>query len=165
MKILINIKKIPLEIGQLLSQNKKLCGLIIDDSADPQLVEKTYNELLNDKYFTIYSPVSDGISDKERNTYLTIVIDTINLKKEDNNIFTTGNIYITTDENHILIKNNKNRLLEMADQIVQTIDNAKLSSAGTVSVDSLVYTTLTKHKIGYIISFSVSDQQIESVEI
>ena len=166
MKNLRNIKKVPFEIGQLLANNKRFCSFLIDDTNNPGEVSMSFVELLNEKYITIYPPVEDGaIEQYNRNTYAIILLDSISTADSNANIGVSGNIYITTDVNHILLTENRNRLLEMADEVLQTLDNAKLTSAGEIHINHISHTMITTFRAGYRISFTLSDQQIERAEI
>ena len=51
MKTLENIKKVPREIAHLLSKDKKLCSLLIDDSNEPKIENlPSFEFLLNNNY-------------------------------------------------------------------------------------------------------------------
>lgn len=166
MKTLKNIKKAPFEIGQILAANKEICALLLDDTNDPKAADATFNDLLTKNYITIYPPVADGaIKDYTRNTYLVILIDAINTNANENNLSVSGTIYITTDESHILLTNNRNRLLELADKILQVLDGVKISSAGEIHVTDIMHIMLTNFRAGYRISFTFSDQQARKAEI
>ena len=161
MKNLRNIKKVPFEIGQLLANNKRFCSFLVDDTNNPGDVSMSFIELLNEKYITIYPPVEDGaIEQYNRNTYVIILLDSISTADSNANIGVSGNIYITTDVNHILLTENRNRLLEMADEVLQTLDNAKLTSAGEIHINHISHTMINTFRAGYRISFTLSDQQI-----
>ena len=165
MKALVNIKKAPFEIGQILANNTRICGYLVDDTSNPQPVSKTFQELLNNKYITIYPPISDGELESQytRNTYITILLDNIDLHATDENYGVTGNIFVITDVNHILLDNNRNRLLELADEIYQTLEDKKIKSAGAIHVSSINYTMIDTFSAGYRINFTFSDQQNGSV--
>lgn len=166
MKNLRNIKKIPFEIGQLLANNQYFCALLVDDTTNPGDVALSFITLLNQKYITIYPPVEDGaIEQYNRNSYAIILIDNINMNEDNFNIGVTGSIYVTTDIDHILLTENRNRLLELADEVVQTLNNAKLTSAGAIRINNISHTMLTPFRSGYRIGFSLSDQQVERTEI
>ena len=69
MKTLENIKKIPREIAHLLSKDKKLCSLLIDDSNEPKIENlPSFEFLLNNNYINLMTPIADGqINQKGRN--------------------------------------------------------------------------------------------------
>ena len=166
MKNLRNIKKAPFEIAQILANNKTFCALLVDDSNTPTDCSMSLTELLNNHYITIYPPVNDGsIIDFNRNTYAIILLDSIDTNSTNNNISVTGYIYITTDNAHVLLSENRNRLLELADVVLQVLNGVKLTSAGELQIGRINYVMLDTFKSGYRISFTITDQQAERTEI
>lgn len=167
-KDLKNIKKASLEIGQLLAADGVLCNLLYIDTPDAlQQEPKTYslNDMINDEYITVYPPVETTIKDVDRNSFLVILLDNINLRVTDSNIRASFTIYITTDSDHILLNENKNRLLEMCDRVVQTLDQTKLSSAGIIEISSISHVMLSEFRAGYRVSLSITDQSTRKAEI
>lgn len=167
-KDLKNIKKAALEIGQLLAADEILCNLLYIDT--PNALQQTghsysLNDMINDKYITVYPPVETTIKDIERNSFLVILLDNINLRVTDNNIRASFTIYTTTDSDHILLLENKNRLLEMCDRIIQVLDQAKLSSAGAIEIGSVSHVMLSEFRAGYRISLNITDQTNRKAEI
>lgn len=164
---LANINKSVLQIGQLLAQNSKIASLLYYDTPDAleQDIDISLNQLINDKYITVYPPVETAIKDITRNTFLIILLDNINLRYTDNNKSANITIYVSTDADHILLENNKNRLLELNDLIVETLDNKKLSSAGQIMISSISHVMLNEFRAGYRISLSLTDQEIRKAEI
>lgn len=165
MKNLRNIKKAPFEIGQLLATNTEICALLLDDSNTPTSNSVTFKELLDNKYIVLYPPIDSGeIQDYTRNTFLVILIDNIS-PSADENTLVNGTIYISTDEGHLLLSNNRNRLLELADKILQTLDGAKLTAAGEVHINAVSHIMITNFRAGYRISFTFTDQPTRKAEI
>lgn len=163
-----NIKKAALEIGQVLAGDTQLCNLLYIDSPDAlQQTGHSYslNDMINDKYITVYPPVETAIKDKERNSFLVILLDAVNLQVTDSNIRANFTIYATTDSDHILLNENKNRLLEMCDRIVQVLDQYKLSSAGAINISSISHVMLSEFRAGYRIALSITDQVSRKAEI
>jgi hypothetical protein len=167
MKTLHNINKAPFEIGRLLSLNNKICSFLLDDSADPQIdYQVSLTDLLNQHYITIYPPVEDGaIQDQIRNTYIVILLDRIDPNSSSENIFVNGSLYVTTDKAHVLLSNNRNRLLELIDEIYKTLDGIKLTSAGELHINNISHIMITNFRAGYRIDFTFSDQQGRKAEI
>lgn len=165
---LVNIKKAALEIGQLLAADSTLCNLLYIDTPDALQQENnsySLNDMINNKYITVYPPVETAIKDTERNSFLVILLDNINLRVIDSNVHASFTIYATTDSDHILLNDNKNRLLEMSDRIIQILDQAKLSSAGAIEVNSISHVMLSEFRAGYRISLSITDQTTRKAEI
>lgn len=166
MKTLRNIKKIPMEIAQLLSLNPTLCGLIVDDKDNPDNQDISFDELLKNHYINLYPVVESGdIKDNTRSSYIIILLDSINTTRDNNNISVSGDIYVTTDFNHILLQNYKNRLLEMADEVFKTLNEVKLTSSGKLIINNITYVVMNNFRTSYRLSFTISDQQIERTEI
>lgn len=166
MKNLRNIKKVPFEIAQLLANNPDFCALLVDDSDTPTACTMSLTELLNQHYLVIYPPTNDGsINNFNRNTYAIILLDSIDTNSDNYNINVTGYIYITTDNAHVLLSNNRNRLLEMADIVLQTLNGVKLTSAGELQIGRINYVMIDTFKSGYRIGFTITDQQTERTEI
>lgn len=166
MNSLRNIKKIPLEVGKLLANNKKFCGFLVDDSKSPQSIQMSYEDLLNQHYIVIYPPNDDGeMKEYTRNTYAAILIDTIDMDDIDNNARVTGHIFLTTTRDHIVLSENRNRLLELCDEVVSTLNDVKITSASKIYISSIVFLMMDVEKPCYRISFELSDQQVERAEI
>lgn len=164
-----NIKKLLIEIAQQIAQNEDICKLIYNDSSSA--LEESYNgpleldALINEHYISFYPPVETGIKDNQRNTFMIILLDSIDLDREDNN--TTGqiNIYITTDVNHILLTKNRNRLIELADKIINTLEDTKFSVASTLMPVYCNHVMIDELRAGYRIGFNFADQESVKAEI
>ena len=158
---LINIKKAPIEIATILAQDDIIKKLLIID--DPEALErpvpdKTLNDLLQEHYISMEPPVENRIEEYSRNTFISILVDTIMPAAEDN---TRANfvIYASTNMDHILLKDNKNRLLELCDRIVQLLQNKKISTAGQINFNSMSHLMLSEFHTAYRLSLSSTDQQ------
>lgn len=168
MKTLKNIKKSVMEIAQTLAQNENIIKLLFNDekSALQDAVPVVdLNTLIQENYICICAPVESGIKDEWRNTFLTILLDNGFFGRRDDNTDVTVKIYVTTDEQHILLNDNKNRLLELMDEVITTLDGYKLSVAGKLSVNSFAHTMLSEFRFAYAISFSFSEQNAIQIEI
>lgn len=168
MNKLRNIKNAVFEIAQILGQDDILCRLLVVDDNDPFNAErpnKDVNDLISEKYISMYTPTENAIEDFGRNTFVSIIIDNISLTSADANSRAIISIYVSTDLSHTIIKNNKNRLLEMCDRIETLLDNAKLSSAGQITVSSIQHVMLSELHDAYRLGCSISDQIIRKAEI
>ena len=85
--------------------------------------------------------------------------------RSDDNTSITIKIYVSTDEQHLLLIDNKNRLFELMDRVIDDLDNRKLSSAGTITVNSFNHTMLSEFRFAYVISLSFNEQVTRKVEI
>lgn len=164
-----NLKKAPMEIASLLASNENIVRLIYDDESSVLTNKKVINisikELIEKDYIGFYPATESGIKSIERNTFIIINLEDINLQNADSNIGANGAIYITTDKAHALLNENKLRMLELADEIEGTLENVKLSSAGKVVVSSINYVVFSDFRCGYRINIRFNDQQNRKAEL
>ena len=159
-----NIRRAPIEIGQILAKNEKLVGYLCDDSQDPQSLKISYTELANNHYINFYPPTETSIKDVDRTAFCIILLDAIT-KLDDDNTRASIVIYGLVDINHINLTNNRSRALEIADEVVRSLDGVKLTCAGAMQVGSISYTMIDISHIGYRISVTITDQSEERAEI
>ena len=161
MKPLKNIKKAVLEIASLLAQDSILVRLVYNDGVDalanevPAFVDLNY--LIQNHYVSVFPPVENRIEEYERNTFLSILMDTIN-SSGDSNIRGNLVIYVSTTESELLIKDNRNRLLEICDRIIAVLQDTKLSAAGEINITSISHVMLSEFHTAYRINLNISDQ-------
>lgn len=159
-----NIRRAPVEIGQILAKNERLVGYLCDDSQDPQTLKKTYTELANSHYINFYPPTETSIKDVDRNAFCIILLDAITQIDDDNTRASIA-IYGLVDINHINLINNRSRALEIVDEVVRSLDGVKLTCAGAMRVGNISYVVIDTNHIGYRISVTVTDQSEERAEI
>lgn len=167
MKPLINIKKAPLEVAQILAQNKVLVKLLTISTPDVLSTEGSLpnlNTLISEQYINFFAPTEYGIANFDRAAQIAIFIDQINPRSTDSNIGSHLIVYFTTKTDNILLDENKNRLLEAVDCILQSLEEQKISASGLLSCISCTYVFFDDFHAGYRISFSFNDQQNRKVE-
>lgn len=158
MKTIKNLKKCAFEMATLLAQDdiiKKLLVIDTEKALQEPVPDYSLNQLLEEHYVSIYPPVENRIEEYYRNTFLSILLNTI--IGQD---YQTGNyiIYVSTDTAHISLANNQDRLLELVDRVCNILDGAKLTSAGEVNVTTVAYESLSDLHPAYRISVHVKDQ-------
>lgn len=161
MKTLVNIKKSYLEIATLLSKDDILCRLLLNDTTDALSKEAPVhdlNSLISEHYISLFPPVENRIEEYQRNTFLSILVDNINFIGADETMPTNIILYISTDEKHLILDDNRNRLLEMVDRIIQVLDNKKLSTSGKLEVTSAIHVLLSELHPAYRIGIRLVDQ-------
>lgn len=162
---LTNIKNLPVEIGRILCYNPKIAGYLHDDSTDPQDYSTTYDEMVQQHYICLYPLGADGsIQDYDRNTYMVLLLDSVDAVADANSEATVG-LYFITDINHLLIRGWKNRLLELADLSVDVLQNVKLSCGGEIRIDRVQFINISTNRVGYKLTLKISDQPIERTSI
>lgn len=168
MKSLKNIKKCVNEIAQTLVQNDNIVKLLFNDQPSALTDEKPdvdLNTLIQDHYICICAPVETGIQNEWKNTFLTILLDNCYFGRQDDNTSVSLKVYVSTDEQHLLINDNKNRLLELLDEVITTLDGHKISTAGKLEVASFAHTMLSEFRFAYAIIINFNDQNPKKVEI
>ena len=160
MNKLTNIKKAPAEIAQLLYQNTHLMSLITSEKSSLD-----WNTIIANKYISLCPPLEDGTITNNRNISLIILLERINMNGQDSNIIVSGKIYVNAEMNYLLDNNYNNILLEIVNEICNSIDGVKLTSSGQVNVNSINFITYTSTRCGYSINFSFTDQNLQQVEI
>lgn len=168
MKTLKNIKKCVMEIAQTLAQEDDIVKLLYNDNSDALKQPRpdiSLNQLIAEHYICVCAPVESGIKDQWKNTFLTVLLDNCFFGRQDDNTTVSLKIYVSTDEQHLLIDDNQNRLLELLDRVITKLDGFKLSTAGKIEVGSFAHTMLSEFRFAYAVTISFSDQNPRKVEI
>ncbi len=168
MKTLVNIKKSVIEVAQLLAADETILKLVYIDEPNALISPKpeiTLNELIEQHYICVIPPVETGIKDSWRNTFITILLDNVSFNRRDDNTSANMIIYVSTDEAHVLLDDNKMRMLEIIDRIVAILEGKKITGAGIISVDNFNHTMLSEFRSAYRVMISFSDQNTKKVEI
>jgi len=164
-----NIKKLPLELSRLFSQNEIIQRLLVVDSIDALSIDftpLTFKQLMDNKYISI-SPLSEtGIKEMGRNTFMVINVATdVTLDKKDNNNLFSGSIFICSDLDHLVLKDHNLRLMELESEIVDLIDGTKFSCSGQLEVLSSTAISYSNYLFGYKIEFQISDQPSKGADL
>lgn len=157
---LINIKRAPIEIAQLLYNNKTLISLITNTNGDDSI---DWTTIVAQKYISLCPPLEDGTITGERDLSLIILLDRINMNGADSNMIVSGKIYINAEASRILDSNYNNLLLEIVDEICNTIDGVKLTASGQIAINSINYISYSTMRCGYSINFSFTDQDTQKI--
>ena len=157
---LINITRAPIEIAQLLYNNKTLMSLITNTNIDNPI---DWTTIVAQKYISLCPPLEDGTITGERDLSLIILLDRINMNGADSNMIVSGKIYINAEASRILDSNYNNLLLEIVDEICNTIDGVKLTASGQISINSINYISYSTMRCGYSINFSFTDQDTQKI--
>ena len=166
---LSKLKEVPFQIAQVLVENENIVRLLYCDNSSvlttQEQVSVGINELIEQNYIGFYPATETGISNIERNTFIIINLEDVNLHNSDSNVGASGAIYITTDKAHCTLDGGKLRLLELADEIDTTLDGQKLSVAGQLRLNSINYVVFSDFRSGYRINFRIYDQQARKAEL
>jgi len=156
-KILI-IEKTLFEMGQVLSQNQNLQKLLVLDKNDmsESFTPLTFQQLLDQEYISLAPRIESGLKNKDRNTFLVIHLNDMNLSTDETRA--SGYIFVGTDYAHVILKNNKNRLLQLINEVTNSLDGIKLSAAGEIGITYASAVTYSESHFGYRISFNFNNQ-------
>lgn len=170
MNKLINFKKLPYELASVIAYDAIVQRLLVNDSIDaldepvpalsnlPDLSTSSIAQyLIKENYISIAAPTESGIENYTRNTFIIINIDSIDFHDGNENNAATGSIFFVTDDEHQYLSNNRLRLFEIADAVINILDNRKFSSAGTFRIESLDTIFFSEFQRGYRLVFSLKD--------
>lgn len=170
MNKLINFKKLPYELASVIAHDAIVQRLLINDSINaldetiPALsnlqdlsTSSIAQYLIKENYISIAAPTESGIENYTRNTFIIINIDSIDFHDGSENNAATGSIFFVTDDEHQYLSNNRLRLFEIADAVINILDNRKFSSAGTFRVESLDTIFFSEFQRGYRLVFTLKD--------
>lgn len=162
MKSLRNIKNILFEVAQKLSQNKELLTLLLDDSNDLSgdvLDDENckYQWLADNHYITYMAAVPTNLEEPFKNTFIVLDLTEGNFY-DDGSVDAFVSILVTTDRDHLLLKNGKIRTLEAADLIISMLDGLKISSYGVVEVLRYNSVIVDEYRDGYQITIRIRDK-------
>lgn len=169
MKSLGKIKQLPCEIIQLLSTNETLQRLLLIDTDDVFNTQNfkmcDWTKLLETDYMSIRPIVDDGITNNSRNTFLIVHLDDIDSYNWEDNIEISGSIFVGTNYEHVWLKGNKLRLLEIIDEIMKTLDGCKFSVAGKMLIYRASSVVYSNKSFGYRVSFKIKEQENRKAEL
>lgn len=170
MNKLINFKKLPYELASVIAHDAIVQRLLINDGVNaldetiPALsnlqdlsASSIAQYLIKENYISIAAPTESGIENYTRNTFIIINIDSIDFHDGSENNAATGSIFFVTDDEHQYLSNNRLRLFEIADTVINILDNRKFSSAGTFRVESLDTIFFSEFQRGYRLVFTLKD--------
>ncbi len=156
---LTTIEKSINEIIIALSRNQRFCALLMDDTpqADQHaVIVPEWTDLVKQDYVKLYPASLDSAANPVKNTFVVLLINGIAITNDD--LLVDADIYVTTDEAHVLLDNFSNRLIKLSDEAVNTLDGLKLSSAGSIEIESITHVMLTEWRPAYRIHFTFTDQ-------
>lgn len=156
---LATIEKSINEIIIALSRNQHFCALLIDDTPQADnhnIILSDWTDLITKDYVKLYPASLDSAANPVKNTFLVLLINGIAITND--NILVDADIYVTTDDAHVLLDKFTNRLIKLSDEILTTLDGLKLSSAGNIEIESITHVMLTEWRPAYRIHFTFTDQ-------
>ena len=124
----------------------------------------TIQDMLTKHYICIGPQTETNIEKSGRNVFLIVNLQDITFYEEAINA--RGVISIVADANfNTTTTDYRDRLLDIVNEIVKSLDNAKLSSSITVSISGFSRVNYTELLTGYQIFFDFKDQGTKEVEL
>lgn len=147
------------DIAQALAANEQLQKLLVldDNSLEGTFVPLSIQEVLEQEYISVCPFVENGIVNSQRNTFLVIHFDDFSFR--DQNTRVNGVIYVCSDKQHVVLSNNRHRLLEIIGEINKTIGDKKFSAAGEIIMDHAESVSISEFVFSYRLSFHFNDQE------
>lgn len=161
MSNLINFERALFSILKQLSLNEKIQRLLVLDGADTLTTDfscLSFQELLQDQYLSVSPSLENGIQNMQRNSFLIITYEDFVFDDAEGNIVAKGSIYIGTHNQHILLNNNKHRLLQLLSAIYETLDGFKTNIAGVVNINQALRINFSEYVSGFDIQFELREQ-------
>lgn len=161
MNNLISFERALFSILKQLSLNEKIQRLLVLDGADTLTTDFSYlsfQELLQDQYLSVSPSLENGIQNMQRNSFLIITYEDFIFDDTEGNIVAKGSIYIGTHNQHILLNNNKHRLLQLLSAIYETLNGFKTNIAGVVNINQALRINFSEYVSGFDIQFELREQ-------
>jgi hypothetical protein len=161
MSNLVGFERALFSILKQLSLNEKIQRLLVLDGADTLTTDfssLSFQELLKDQYLSVSPSLENGIQNMQRNSFLIITYEDFVFDGAEGNIVAKGSIYIGTHNQHILLNNNKHRLLQLLSEVYETLDGFKTNIAGTVNINQALRINFSEYVSGFDIQFELREQ-------
>lgn len=166
MSKLDNFERAMFEILKKLSLNDTIQRLLVLDGKDAltaNFSSLSFQQLLNEQYLSVSPSLENGIQNMERNSFLIITYEDFNFEGDEGNIVAKGSIYIGSHNQHILLNNNKHRLLQLLNHIYDTLDGFKATISGAVSILNALRLNYSEYVSGFDIQFEIREQPTKKV--
>lgn len=166
MSKLENFERAMFEILKRVSLNENIQRLLVLDGKDALTTNfspLSFQQLLKDQYLSVSPSLENGIQNMERNSFLIITYEDFDFEEVEGNIVAKGSIYIGTHNQHILLNNNKHRLLQLLDCIYDTLNGFKTTVSGAVSISRALRLNYSEYVSGFDIQFELREQPTKKV--
>lgn len=164
-KDISNLQKNMFAVKNILLNDEDIRKLLYYDTKNALELEAPSKEDLEVEtdtelgYITLFPIMEKGIVEYNRNTFIQITVPTLDVDIDDNdgNLFFGMLITVVTDFKHYMLDNQKIRLLEIVNRVINDIDNQKLNSAGKLEVLKVDEIIFDNYVYGYGIKVMFTD--------
>lgn len=156
MKIFENIQKAIFEIKHLIKETPEIRKLIFHDVSNALDLQKpTYEEI---EEYVVVSPIFDATEPPfDKNTIITIAIKKAQYDEEAIIVHSLIQISVLTRNTLWKLNDNKVRPLEIADLIIQKINNRKLKTSHKILFSHIELSVLNENINGYTLTFLMEE--------
>ena len=156
--MLDNIQSALFEIKRVLIEDEEIRKLLYNDSNDALNLDTPSIESVDD-YISLY-PVYEFNTESggyNHNCGISIGVSVIDPVDEVVQVIASLSINVLVNSNKWVLTGNKIRPLEIADRIIELLENKKFSTSSTLSFDGMTNLIMTKRISGYALSFTMND--------
>jgi hypothetical protein len=156
-----NIDRVIMEIKKMLIGNEDIRKLMAVNTPDALSSEAPSKSSVSDLILTtpaVY--MTEDENQVKYNTFAVIYVPLFEFNSQMNDI--TFAIDLFTRKELIELDNSQLRLHQLLSQIVDTIDNKRVSMAGRVQVTTATYINIGNRYLGFQIEMSILDEAVEN---
>jgi hypothetical protein len=156
-----NIDRVIMEIKKMLLTNENIRKLLGDNT--PSALENAAPTKVSVSDFILTTPavyMAEDETNLKHNTFAVIYIPLFEFNSQMNDL--TFVIDIFTRKELIELDNNQLRLHQLLAEIVETIDNKRVSMAGRIQTTTATYINIGNRYLGFQMEMSVLDEAVEN---
>lgn len=156
-----NIDRIIMEIKKMLLTNDNIRKLLGDNT--PSALSNTAPTKLETSELILTTPavyMNDDESNVKYNTFAVVYVPLFEFNSQMNDI--TFVIDMFTRKELIELDNSQLRLHQLLAEIVETIDNKRISMAGRIQITTATYINIGNRYLGFQLEMSVLDEAVEN---
>jgi hypothetical protein len=156
-----NIDRVVSEIKKMILNNENIRKLIAVNTPNALTSEAPSKSVVSE--FILTSPAVYMTEDENQvnyNTFAVVYIPLLEFNSQMNDL--TFAIDLFTRKELIEINNNQLRLHQLLGEIVDTIDNKRISMAGRIQFSTATYINMGNRYLGFQVEMSVLDEAVEN---
>jgi hypothetical protein len=156
-----NIDRVIMEMKKMLLSNENIRKILGDHT--PSALENaapTKSSVLDLILTTPAVYMNEDDTNVKYNTFCVIYVPLLQFNSQMNDL--TFVIDIFTRKELIELNNNKLRLHQLLAEIVETIDNKRISMAGRIQFSTATYINMGNRYLGFQVEMSVIDEAVEN---
>lgn len=156
-----NIDRVIMEIKKMLLTNENIRKLLGDNT--PSALENAAPTKSSVSELILTTPavyMTEDENNVKHNTFAVIYVPLLEFNSQMNDL--TFVIDLFTRKELIELDNNRLRLHQILAEIVETIDNKRISMAGRIQFTTATYINIGNRYLGFQVEMSVLDEAVEN---